>query len=97
MTHKGEYLKIINRFDKRKERLRRKNEREVKQFIKKRALSVGVDMINTQHSLSATKISYQEELHRAKFQKFQDFIIYLADYHKIDFYFEVENGKFNWF
>ena len=96
MKLKGEYKTIINRFDKRKERLRRENEKEVKQFIKQRAINVGVDLINTQHSLSSTKLTYKEELSRKKFQAFQDFIIYLSDEHQIDFYFIVENGKFRW-
>lgn len=93
---KGEYLRVINRLDKKKERLRKENEKEVKQLIKHRALMVGVDLINTQHSLSPRNISYHEELSRKKFQAFQDFINYLSDEHRIDFYFEIENGKFTW-
>lgn len=95
MKIKGEYKTIINRFDKRKERLRIQNEKEVKQFIKHKALNVGIDLINTQHSLSSG-LPYEEELKRKKFQAFQDFIIYLADHHKIDFYFAIEDGKFKW-
>lgn len=96
MKLKGEYLKWINKLDKRQEDLRARNEKELRPIVERKALSVGLNMINTQHSLSSD-LDYREQLEHVKFQQFQDFIIYVADNHRIDFYFEVEDGKITFF
>lgn len=97
MIMKGEYKKRINRYERAANKLRRAIEKDVKQFIKMRALAVGVDLTNTQHSLSCDNLTYKEQLQRVKFCQFQDFIIELADTYKVEFYFSVENGKFKWY
>jgi hypothetical protein len=95
-NHKGEYKKRLARYERAAAKLRHDIENDVKQFIKHRALSTGVDLTNTQHSLSADNLTYPQQLQRVKFNQFQDFINELADIHKVDFYFTVENGRFRW-
>lgn len=92
---RDEYKKLINRYDKWEMQQIRKIEKDVKSTIKRRCIALGVDCINTQHSFS-TDLDYREELSRVRIQQFHEFIIYVADNHKVDLYFIVENGKFRW-
>lgn len=92
---RGEFKTLINRYDKWEDQKRRRIERDIKDVIKRRCIALGVDCTNTQHSFY-TDLDYEEEIKRKRIQQFHDFIIYVADNHKVDFYFTVENGEFRW-
>lgn len=93
---KGEYKKLINRYDKWEAQKVARIEKDLKAVVKRRCIALKMDVTNTQHSLSADNIDYDDLLKRKRFQEFQDFIYYISDNHKVDFYFTVENGKFRW-
>lgn len=92
---KGEYKKLITRYDKWQMQHLNRIEKDLRSTIKRRCIALGVDCTNTQHSFY-TDLDYSEELKRVRIQQFHEFIMYVADFHRVDFYFTVENGKFRW-
>jgi len=87
---KGEYKVLINRFEKEQLRLLRTQEKKLKPILKRKAIACGIDMINTQWSLSC------EDEDRARFTDLKNFVNHLSSYLKIDLYFQVNEGKFYW-
>jgi two-component sensor histidine kinase len=77
--------------------------KELQPKIKEMALSIGVDMEHTQHSLYVTDKNYNEnngddysDAIDEKFEPFKNMIYQLGDEVGIGFYFCIENGKFRW-
>lgn len=93
---KGEYKTLADKYERWEDELRVKIEQDVKEVIKRRALSLKMNITNTQWTLSADDLSWDEIKDKVRFNQFQDFIIHVADYHKVDLYFTIEGGRFRW-
>tara|TARA_R110000868_G_scaffold12456_8_gene59565 strand:+ start:3769 stop:4032 length:264 start_codon:yes stop_codon:yes gene_type:complete len=70
--------------------LRDKVESDLREQVKNDAIMVGYDLISTAHSMEVSGPETEE------FLALQDFVYTLSDDYKIELYFQVKNGFFNW-
>lgn len=78
--------------EKRLQRVRNEVEKRLRPFIKKKVLALKKDCSSTQHSFSLNNGGVEG----TRFDKLQDFLNRCSDEFQIDFHFNVENGKFQW-
>lgn len=101
-NRKNKFEMLSSNCLKKQEKFRSELLKELKPIIKKMALSIGVDMKHTQHSLYITDKNFNEnnaEYYKAletKFEPFLDMIYFLGDEVGVYLYFCIENGKFRW-
>lgn len=79
------YEKMLNE-------VRAKVEKNARPLIEQRALALGIDCMRSQHSFQA-----MNSIESKEFDALDNFMNKLSDDFKVDFYFEVNGGKFIWY
>lgn len=77
-------------------KLREQLDKQLKPVVKREALKLQINVINTQWGLSSTDLPFDEQYENDAHGGFGDFLATLSGTYGIEFYFEVKNGEFKW-
>jgi hypothetical protein len=93
MRRINHYEKRVDVIENRFHRLRNEIEKELRPFVKKQVMALKHDCVSTQHSFCVHDRKHETK----RFDTLQDFLNRCTDDFRIDFYFEVLDGKFTWY
>jgi chloramphenicol O-acetyltransferase len=94
------YSKYLATIDAEISSIRERHYKELRPFIESKALSIKADITNNQYEFTASILYPDKRKNQIeeskKFLELSEFLYELETYHKLYFYFTVENGIFNW-